>query len=191
MKFENLFKAAAAVSFLFAVTMAVPAYAESVSDAVLGNDPAVTFSETSESSGTTIRAPQGREDIGQLVARAARSAGVPVALAHAVVRAESNYNPRARGRAGEVGLMQIKPSTARAIGYTGSTSALYDPATNLRWGMKYLAGAHDLAGGDTCGTILRYNAGHYARRMNPISARYCRKVNNFLNQQSRTRTAGI
>lgn len=191
MKFENLFKAAAAVSFLFAVTMAVPAYAESVSDAVLGNDPAVTFSETSESSGTTIRAPQGREDIGQLVARAARSAGVPVALAHAVVRVESNYNPRARGRAGEVGLMQIKPSTARAIGYTGSTSALYDPATNLRWGMKYLAGAHDLAGGDTCGTILRYNAGHYARRMNPISARYCRKVNNFLNQQSRTRTAGI
>jgi soluble lytic murein transglycosylase-like protein len=42
--------------------------------------------------------------------------------------------------------------------------------------MKYLAKAHELAGGDTCGTILRYNAGHGARRMNPVSAAYCSKV---------------
>jgi len=111
-----------------------------------------------------------------VVAKHARAAGVPVALALAVVRVESNYNPRARGRAGEVGLMQIKPRTARGMGFSGSTSALYDPDTNLKWGMKYLAGAYKLAGGDTCGTIMRYQGGHYAKRMSRVAVGYCAKV---------------
>jgi soluble lytic murein transglycosylase-like protein len=46
--------------------------------------------------------------------------------------------------------------------------------------MKYLAGAHKKAGGDVCGTILRYNAGHFAKRMNPVSKRYCSKVKQIL-----------
>lgn len=111
-----------------------------------------------------------------LIEDAAAKHGVPLALAHAVIRVESNYNPGARGSAGEVGLMQIKPATARGLGYRGSVRALYDPATNLEWGMRYLAAAHKLASGDTCGTILRYNAGHFATRMNPTSKRYCGKV---------------
>lgn len=112
----------------------------------------------------------------QIIARHAQEHGIPIALANAVVRIESNFRPNARGRAGEVGLMQIKPATARMMGYSGSTKALYDPETNIRYGMKYLAKAHQLGGGDTCGTILRYNAGHAAKRMNKISAAYCAKV---------------
>ena len=77
------------------------------------------------------------------------------------------------GSAGEIGLMQIKLETARGLGYTGSRQALYNPETNIQWGMKYLAGAHKLGNGTTCGTILRYNAGHGATRMNPVSANYC------------------
>ncbi len=115
-----------------------------------------------------------------LIRKAAAKHGVPVKIARAVVEVESNFNPRARGSAGEVGLMQIKPATARGIGYRGSTRALYDPETNLEWGMKYLAGAHERAGGDVCGTILRYNAGHYAKRMNPVSRRYCSKVKRIM-----------
>ena len=42
--------------------------------------------------------------------------------------------------------------------------------------MKYLAGAHERGGGKVCGTILKYNAGHAAKRMNPVSKRYCEKV---------------
>ena len=111
-----------------------------------------------------------------IIARHAAANGVPVELAHAVVRVESNYRADARGRAGEVGLMQIKPATARGLGYSGSTKGLYDPETNIRWGMKYLGKAYKLGGGNTCGTILKYNAGHGAKRMNPISAAYCSKV---------------
>jgi hypothetical protein len=119
-------------------------------------------------------------DYAKLVRKAAKKHGVPVKIAMAVVEVESNFNPRARGNAGEVGLMQIKPTTARGMGYRGSTKALYDPKTNLDWGMRYLAGAHKRASGDVCGTILRYNAGHYAKRMNPISRRYCKKVQRIL-----------
>jgi soluble lytic murein transglycosylase-like protein len=72
--------------------------------------------------------------------------------------------------------MQIKPATARMMGYSGSAKGLYDPDTNIRYGMKYLAKARELGGGSTCGTILKYNSGHGARRMNKISAAYCSKV---------------
>ncbi len=111
-----------------------------------------------------------------IIAKHAKANGVPVALAHAVVTIESRYRAKVTGAAGEVGLMQIKPATARGMGYKGSTKALYNPDTNIKWGMRYLAGAVKRGGGTTCGTILKYNAGHYAKRMNPVSKRYCSKV---------------
>lgn len=115
-----------------------------------------------------------------LVSQYATTYGVPVSLAHAVIRVESNYRPDMRGRAGEIGLMQIKPATARMMGYSGSEKGLFAPETNIKYGMKYLGMARELAGGSTCGTILRYNAGHGARRMNPTSAAYCSKVQKLM-----------
>ena len=115
-----------------------------------------------------------------LISRYASIYGVPMPLAHAVIAVESNYRANARGKAGEVGLMQIKPATARLMGYSGQKNGLFDPETNIKYGMKYLGMAHQLSGGNTCGTILRYNAGHGARRMNPISAAYCSRVKGML-----------
>ncbi|MEM9107050.1 MAG: lytic transglycosylase domain-containing protein [Pseudomonadota bacterium] len=119
-------------------------------------------------------------EFSKLINAYAKKHGVPSDLAHAVVRVESNFNPKARGRAGEVGLMQIKLGTARLMGYRGTKRDLYDPETNIKYGMKYLGQAHELSGGSTCGTILRYNAGHAAKRMNKISSRYCSKVKKII-----------
>ena len=130
--------------------------------------------------GAVTRSANDGRPFGALIARHAAANNVPVDLAHAVVYSESSYRPNARGAAGEIGLMQIRLGTARMLGYTGSAKGLYDPETNIRYGMKYLGGAHDLADGSTCGTILRYNAGHAARRMNPVSQRYCNKVARLL-----------
>ncbi|AEG04916.1 transglycosylase SLT domain-containing protein [Sinorhizobium meliloti WSM1022] len=115
-----------------------------------------------------------------LIQSYAKQYGIPADLAHAIVEVESNFNAKARGSAGEVGLMQIKPATARMMGYTGSIKELYEPETNIKFGMKYLAKAQELSDGTTCGTILKYNAGHGAKRMNPVSKRYCGKVKNIL-----------
>ena len=111
-----------------------------------------------------------------LVARYADTYDVPLQLAHAIIRIESNYRPDALGASGEIGLMQIKPATARLMGYRGTTEGLFDPATNIKYGMKYLGKARELGDKSTCGTVLKYNAGHGAKRMNPISAAYCAKV---------------
>lgn len=108
-----------------------------------------------------------------LIAKHARANGVPVDLARAVVKHESGFNPGVTGKAGEIGLMQIKLQTARGMGYKGSAKGLYDPATNLRWGMKYLGQARKLAGGSECGALSRYNGGHGTKRM--IKG-YCSKV---------------
>ncbi|ACS51612.1 lytic transglycosylase domain-containing protein [Bartonella grahamii] len=115
-----------------------------------------------------------------LIQKLANKYNVPVNLAHAVVKVESNYKAGIKGAAGEIGLMQIKPSTARGLGFSGSVQDLYDPATNLEYGMRYLARAYKLSGGSTCGTILKYNAGHAAKKMNSISAKYCAKVKTYL-----------
>lgn len=116
----------------------------------------------------------------KIVARYAAEYGVSASLADAVIRVESNYRPSAHGSHGEIGLMQIKPSTARMLGYSGSAKGLYDPDTNIKYGMKYLAMADDLGDGSTCGTILKYNAGHGATRMNPVSKAYCGRVLAYL-----------
>ena len=112
-------------------------------------------------------------DYAALIATHAAANGIPVELAHAVVRHESNYNPRVTGSAGEIGLMQIKLSTARGLGYRGTRKGLYDPATNIAWGMKYLGEARRLAGGSECGTLSRYNGGLGTTR---LIKSYCRQV---------------
>ncbi|MFD1791913.1 lytic transglycosylase domain-containing protein [Ochrobactrum teleogrylli] len=134
----------------------------------------------SSKSGGASRSVKSGSGYSQIINRYASTYGVPSSLAHAVVRHESNFQPNVRGAAGEIGLMQIKLSTARAMGYSGSAKGLYEPATNIQYGMKYLAMAQKLGGGSTCGTILKYNAGHGAKRMNPISAKYCSSVKAYM-----------
>jgi soluble lytic murein transglycosylase-like protein len=108
-----------------------------------------------------------------LIESHARANGIPVELAQAVIRHESGFNARATGRAGEIGLMQIKLQTARGIGYRGTRQALYNPAVNIEWGMKYLGQARRLAGGSQCGMLSRYNGGLATRR---TIKSYCRQV---------------
>ena len=109
------------------------------------------------------------------IARHAAEQGIPVSLADAVVRIESRYNASVV-HAGNYGLMQIRPQTARGIGFSGSPSALLDPDTNLRYGMKYLAMAYHDAHGDTCRTLMRYQSGIATTRMSGANRAYCAKA---------------
>jgi soluble lytic murein transglycosylase-like protein len=124
--------------------------------------------------------PTGIAALESIVDRHAAMHGLPKDFARAVVRVESTWNPKLTGAVGEVGLMQIKFETARFLGYEGSRQALYEPATNVKWGMKYLAGAWKLAKGDKCGTVLRYQGGHGARTMTNAARHYCNKIRSFM-----------
>jgi soluble lytic murein transglycosylase-like protein len=110
----------------------------------------------------------------------ARERGVPAELVDAVAFAESGYDPSAIGRAGEVGVMQVMPSTAALLGFSGTRAQLADPETNIRYGVEYLAGALRLGEGDVCRALMKYRAGHGEDTLSPRSIDYCRRVREHL-----------
>ncbi|HMA17831.1 MAG TPA: lytic transglycosylase domain-containing protein [Thermoanaerobaculia bacterium] len=69
-----------------------------------------------------------------LIAAEAKKHGVDAALVSAVIRAESNYEPRALSRKGARGLMQLMPATAKRL----EVRKPFDPASNVAGGVKYL-----------------------------------------------------
>lgn len=72
---------------------------------------------------------------------ASKRTGIPVDLLIAQGKQESNFNPAAIGSAGEIGLHQIKPSTARdpGFGVAGIDPAtLKDPTVNINFAADYM-----------------------------------------------------
>jgi len=94
----------------------------------------------------------------EMIQTVAARHGVDPVIVHAVIQAESNYEPRARSSKGARGLMQVLPSTARQFG----GGNLYDPLDNLDKGVRYLKGL--LAEFDLKQAIAAYNAGPAAVR---------------------------
>jgi len=97
----------------------------------------------------------------EMIATHARANLVPETLVHRVIVRESKYQASLLGSGGAIGLMQIKLATARSLGYTGTAEGLRDPATNLLYGIKYLAGAFRAANGDHDRAVHYYAAGYY------------------------------
>src|SRR5262249_39116128 len=110
-------------------------------------------------------------------------AGLPAEIADAVATVESGYDSRAIGRVGEIGLMQVLPSTARLRGFGGTLAELADPETNIRYGVAYLAGAWRLAESDVCKAVMKYRAGHGEERFSYRSVDYCLRVRAILTSQ--------
>ncbi len=111
-----------------------------------------------------------------IVLRESKAAGLPPELADAVAMVETGYRPDAVGSSGEIGIMQVMPATARQLGFFGTAAELADPATNIRLGVRYLARAWALAGGDVCRSLTKYRAGLGQAVMTPLSARYCARA---------------
>ena len=90
-----------------------------------------------------------------LIDSEAKREGLAPEIADAVMAVESGYNAAAIGGVGEIGLMQVLPSTARMLGFIGSNAELAVPATNIRYGVTYLAQAWRRAGGDLCTAVMK------------------------------------
>ncbi|MHC1547023.1 transglycosylase SLT domain-containing protein [Phyllobacterium sp. K27] len=85
---------------------------------------------------------------------------VPESLVRRVVHRESRGNPQARNGP-YWGLMQMLPATARGMGHTGSAQDLLDAETNLKFGVKYLAGAYKVADNNPDQAVRLYARGYY------------------------------
>ena len=122
----------------------------------------------------------GRDEYRPLIERESRASGVPPALVDAVMAVESGYNPAVVGMDGEIGLMQVLPSTARMLGFNGTAAELAVPEINIHYAAKYLAGAWRLAGEDLCTATMTYRAGHGETRFSSRSVDYCVRVRSHL-----------
>ena len=120
-------------------------------------------------------------EIDQLVDQTANRHQVDPDLVRAIVRVESDYDPKAVSNKGAMGLMQLIPATARRFGVENP----FDPKQNLEGGVNYLRYLLDLFGGDLSLSLAAYNAGeHSVQRYGGIPAipetqSYVRKVTNL------------
>lgn len=106
----------------------------------------------------------------QMVKREAQAQGVPVHLALSVAKHESNFRCSAVGRHGERGVMQIKPRTARGLGYKGSATGLNHCQTGIKYGVLYLKLAYKKARGNMQLAATYYNQGLGTKRKNSAYA---------------------
>jgi soluble lytic murein transglycosylase-like protein len=115
---------------------------------------------------------------------AAKNQKLPTALVHAVITAESAYDPNALSTAGAVGLMQLMPQTAARYGVTNRK----DPNANISGGTRYLRDLLGMFDNDLVLAIAAYNAGENAvikhgRRIPPYAETqtYVRRVLKYYN----------
>lgn len=100
----------------------------------------------------------GKSRFAPIVEEAARAHQVDPALLHAVITAESGYNPGAVSHKGAVGLMQLMPETARRYGVENSL----DPAQNIQGGTRYLSDLLQMFNNNIELAVAAYNAGENA-----------------------------
>jgi soluble lytic murein transglycosylase-like protein len=93
-----------------------------------------------------------------MIERASLAYGVEKALVHAVISAESGYNPYAVSRAGAIGIMQLMPDTAKRYGVKN----VLDPVQNINGGVRYLKDLLVMFNGNIELAVAAYNAGENA-----------------------------
>ncbi len=107
---------------------------------------------------TSVSVVPEPSDVAALINRISLEEGVEDALVHSVIRAESNYNPRAVSPKGALGMMQLIPSTARRFG----VSDPFDPKDNIQGGVRYLRFLLEYYKNDYAKVVAAYNAGEGA-----------------------------
>jgi soluble lytic murein transglycosylase len=93
-----------------------------------------------------------------IIEREAKANDIDASLVSALIRAESNSEPRAVSRKGARGLMQLMPATAKRL----SVRNAFDPASNVRGGVRYLRELVDRFGSRPDLVLAAYNAGEGA-----------------------------
>jgi len=101
------------------------------------------------------RGPIFRSKYDSVIVEAAKKFDVDAALVSAVIKAESDFNPREYSNKGAQGLMQLMPGTAVRFGVTNA----WDPAANIYGGVRYLRWLLEKFDNNADFAVAAYNAG--------------------------------
>ncbi len=102
--------------------------------------------------------PERYNRYGQAIREAATLYQIPEELVRAVIKVESDYDPRAISRVGATGLMQLMPETAQRM----QVRDIMDPRENIMGGVRYLRVLANMFNGNLQLTLAGYNAGENA-----------------------------
>lgn len=148
------------------------------------------WSEAASSSINYRHLAANRKRFNRTIELAAKHHKLPTALLHAVITAESAYDPNAVSRAGAVGLMQLMPATAERYGVRDRK----DPNANVTGGTRYLKDLLGMFDNDLVLALAAYNAGENAvikhgRQIPPYAETqtYVRRVLKFYNDYKKTK----
>ncbi len=148
-----------------------------------------TWKGWKEKKTTHVNLAKRQEKYGDIIKTAAARNKLPNALVHAVITAESAYNPKAISKAGAVGMMQLMPATAERYGVKDSK----DAEANIAGGTKYLRDLLEMFDNDTRLALAAYNAGEgavmkYGNKIPPYkeTQHYVAKVLSYYKKYSKT-----
>jgi len=114
----------------------------------------------------------------KLITRHATTYKVDPSLVKAVVKAESNFNPRAVSPKGARGLMQLMPETAKLM----KVGNVFDPDQNIRAGAGYLKMLEEIFEGNLELILAAYNAGPMRVIENNMRVPPIEETINFINR---------
>ena len=126
-----------------------------------------------------------QQEFASLIDAAANKYSLDPALLHAVIRAESGYNPEAVSHKGAAGLMQLMPATASRYGVRDR----FDPQENIEGGARYLSDLLDMFPSNVKLAVAAYNSGEntvkrYGNQVPPITEtqNYVERVLGYYNR---------
>jgi len=119
-------------------------------------------------------------DINEYIDHVAKENGIDPDLVRAIIQVESGWNPNAvrvepTGYR-SIGLMQVTIQAARDVGYKGTEEELFNPMTNIKYGVKYLKRMLNMFNGNIYKAIAAYNAGPGNVKRGRFSFAYVYKV---------------